>query len=327
MYLSLLFFIALITSTSVAAKSREIYVIPGGDSIGLYLETGIYITGKYEVQTDNGNISPWNKSDIKVGDKILEVNNNTVNKIEDIQQIMSQLKAERDLLLKLKRKQEIIITSCPVVKTKNERWSLGLYVKDHVLGVGTITYIITESHCFGALGHSVVNEELSGDRLGYISISTINGIRKSLPGLPGEKQATLSREPLGYITKNTELGIYGTINNISDFSSVKKIKIANPNQVKVGTAEIWTVLADNQKERFTIEIVDVKKQTNSGIKGIKIKITDHRLLEKTGGIIQGMSGSPIIQNNQLVGAVSHVVIDSPEYGYGVFAMWMVENNI
>ncbi len=172
----------------------------------------------------------------------------------------------------------------------------------------------------------MISEELAGE-IGYISAGTINGIKKSLPGLPGEKHATLSREPLGYITKNTELGVYGTINNVSDFSSVGKMKIAAPNQVKTGPAEIWTVLADNRKERFTVEIVDVKKQNRSGIKGIKIKITDNRLLEKTGGIIQGMSGSPIIQNNRLVGAVSHVVIDTPEYGYGVFAMWMVENNI
>ncbi|NLM31618.1 MAG: SpoIVB peptidase [Acholeplasmataceae bacterium] len=326
MYFTLLFFIALFATTSIAAAGHNIYVIPGGDSIGLYLETGIYVTGKYEVATQAGSVAPWSGSDIKVGDKIIAVEGIPVNKITDVQEILFRLEDERDLALKIKRKAETFVTSCRAVKTDKDRWSLGLYVKDHILGVGTITYILAETRRFGALGHSVISEELAGE-IGYISAGTINGIKKSLPGLPGEKHATLSREPLGYITKNTELGVYGTINNVSDFSSVGKMKIAAPNQVKTGPAEIWTVLADNRKERFTVEIVDVKKQNRSGIKGIKIKITDNRLLEKTGGIIQGMSGSPIIQNNRLVGAVSHVVIDTPEYGYGVFAMWMVENNI
>ncbi|MGB4015598.1 MAG: SpoIVB peptidase [Bacilli bacterium] len=326
MYFTLLFFIALFATTSIAAAGHNIYVIPGGDSIGLYLETGIYVTGKYEVATQAGSVAPWSGSDIKVGDKIIAVEGIPVNKITDVQEILSRLEDERDISLKIKRKAETFITSCRAVKTDKNRWSLGLYVKDHILGVGTITYILAETRRFGALGHSVISEELAGE-IGYISAGTINGIKKSLPGLPGEKHATLSREPLGYITKNTEFGVYGTINNVSDFSSVGKMKIAAPDQVKTGPAEIWTVLADNLKERFTVEIVDVKKQNRSGIKGIKIKITDNRLLEKTGGIIQGMSGSPIIQNNRLVGAVSHVVIDTPEYGYGVFAMWMVENNI
>jgi len=311
----------------MTAATGDIYVIPGGDSIGLYLETGVYITGKYEVQTKSGDVAPWNKSDIKVGDKILEINNQNVNKIEEIQEIMTGLNAECDLVLKIKRKNEILITPCRIVRTVHDRWSLGLYVKDHVLGVGTITYIVPETRSFGALGHSMVNEELTKNQLGYISASSISGIKKSLPGLPGEKQATLSRNPLGYIHKNTELGVYGKINALSDFSSITKIKVANPSNVNTGRAEIWTVLSNNQKERFAVEIVEVKKQTRGGIKGIKIKITDQRLLEKTGGIIQGMSGSPIIQNNQLVGAVSHVIIDSPEYGYGVFAMWMMENNL
>ena len=323
----MLFFIFTLSSTSVAAAYPEIFVIPGGESIGLCLETGIYVTGKYEVETTGGDCSPWKKGDIKVGDKILEVNNITVKKIEDVQNIMTELTVECDLLLKLKRKNEIINTTCGVVKTTNNRWSLGIYVKDHVLGIGTITYIHTETNTFGALGHFVIEEELRGNNIGYITHSAINGIRKSLPGMPGEKQATLNKEAIGNITNNTEVGIYGTLNKQNILNTLTKLKITAPNQVKVGPAEIWTVISDNTKERFSINIIEVKKQNYRGIKGIKIQITDEKLLQKTGGIIQGMSGSPIIQNNQLVGAVSHVLVDTPEYGYGVFAMWMIENNI
>jgi stage IV sporulation protein B len=160
--------------------------------------------------------------------------------------------------------------------------------------------------------------------LGQISNSTVNGIRKSLPGLPGEKQATLSKTVIGTIEKNSNIGVFGRITDKSNFKD-PVIEVASPSEVKLGKAEIWTVLNGDQKEKYTVEVVEVKNQLSKGIKGIKIHITDQDLLDKTGGIIQGMSGSPIIQNNKLIGAVSHVVIDSPDYGYGVYALWMINN--
>jgi len=231
----------------------------------------------------------------------------------------------QDVVLKIKRENDIIITRCEAIKAKNGKMTLGLYVKDEVLGVGTLTYIEPTKMTFGALGHSIINEELSDPNLGYITTSSINGIRKSLPGIPGEKQATLSHDSIGTIIKNTNIGVFGSILNTNDFSSVTKMKVASVKEVELGKAEIWTVLSNDVKERFEVKVIEVKNQSSEGIKGIKIQITDERLLEKTGGIIQGMSGSPIIQNNMLIGAVSHVVIDSPEYGYGVYAIWMVSN--
>ena len=317
----LLFVIALLPSASLYAQASGIYVIPGGDSIGLQLNTGIYITGKYDVETESGSVSPWEKSDLEVGDKIVEVNGRAVTKIADLQEILSKCETEQDLLLKLKRENQYIMTTIRVVKAKTGKMSIGLYVKDEVLGVGTLTFIVQKDMKYAALGHSVIAEELRGD-IGVITTSTIRGIRKSLPGIPGEKHATLSTTSIGTIEKNTTIGIFGKITNSTSFPNEKPLQIAHPNEVVLGDAEIWTVINGTQKERYAVKVVELKKQTTTCIKSIKIKITDPRLLNSTGGIIQGMSGSPIIQNNKIIGAISHVVVDSPEYGYGVYAMWM-----
>lgn len=318
----LVFVVFLLPSASIYAQPSQIYVIPGGDSIGLQLNTGVYITGKYDVNTVNGDVSPWEKSDIEVGDKIIEVNGKVVNKIEELLEVIKSIDNEQDVLLKIKRQNQFILTTIKIVKAKNGKLSLGLYVKDEVMGVGTLTFINPKQKKYAALGHSVINEDLNGKNLGVITTSTIRGIRKSIPGIPGEKQAILSNNLIGSIEKNTNIGIFGSINNISDFSSEKPIRIAYPNEVVLGDAEIWTVINGTKKEKYKVKVVEVKKQNSPGIKGIKIQITDERLLNSTGGIIQGMSGSPIIQNDKLIGAISHVVVDSPEYGYGVYAMWM-----
>lgn len=308
---------------AISAKDTKIYVIPGGDSIGLQLETGVYVSGKYGVKTEKGEVLPWKKGNLEVGDKILAINNNEVNSIEDIHGILSTLKENQDLDVKVQRKGQIINTICQAIKANNGKMTLGLYVKDEVLGVGTITYINPKDNSFAALGHSMINEKLSGSKIGIITASQIKGIRKSFPGVPGEKQAVLSKVAIGSINKNTDIGVFGTVNNLKNFTT-PTMAIASPNEVHLGKAQMLTVLENNHKESFEVEIVEVKKQNSKEIKGIKIKITDKRLLEKTGGIVQGMSGSPVIQDDKLVGAVSHVIIDSPDFGYCVYAMWMVD---
>ncbi|NLD27160.1 MAG: hypothetical protein GX661_07350 [Acholeplasmataceae bacterium] len=228
------------------------------------------------------------------------------------------------MVLKIKRKAQIIITSCRAVTATNGKVTLGLYVKDEVLGVGTLTYINPQTKTFGALGHSIINEELSGPKLGTIMTSSIHGIRKSYPGIPGEKQATINKKTIGTIKKNTDIGVFGSVEGLSDFSA-KTIPVAEPSEVHLGNAQMLTVVDSTRKESFDVEVIEVKTQNRKDIKGIKIQVTDQELLDKTGGIIQGMSGSPVIQDGKLIGAVSHVIIDSPDFGYCVYAMWMVIN--
>lgn len=317
--------LAIISTVNVEARNVEIYVIPGGDSIGLQLRPGVYITGKYDVKTVNGEVTPWKSSDLEVGDKIVAINDIEVSRIADIQKILSSLKEEGELTLKIKRKTQILMTTCRAVRDKSGKMTLGLYVKDEALGIGTVTYIEPETKKFGALGHAMISDEVSGSNIGIISTSSVRGIRKSLPGIPGEKHATLNNNPVGTILKNNEIGVFGIVHDLGDFSGSQAIKVALPNEVHVGKAELLTVLGSNKIESFSVEIVEVKPQSSKDIKGIKFKVTDKELLEKTGGIIQGMSGSPVIQDNKLVGAVSHVVIDSPDFGYCVYAMWMIDS--
>lgn len=228
-----------------------------------------------------------------------------------------------NLSLSLKRNHTTVNTTIMVAENNERMNSLGLYIKDKIQGVGTLTYVNPKNNSFGALGHGIVDRKIDLSNLnGSISRSRVQQITKALPGTPGEKQAIVSSNFIGHITSNKEIGIFGTITSRNEFNK-NLIRVAKVSEVKLGKAEIWTVIDNERVEKFSVEIIDLKKQTTPSIKGIKIKITDQKLLNKTGGIIQGMSGSPIIQNNALVGAVSHVVVDSPSIGYGVYIEWML----
>lgn len=302
-----------------------IYVIPGGESIGLQLNTGVYVTGKYKVETKKGKVTPWNQSGILIEDKIISINGKEVSAIEDLHLHLKSVKENENITLIVERQNKKLEIPMKVTVDKDGKASLGLYVKDKILGIGTITYIDEETSTYGALGHGVINEYLKNEKLGYIASSTVKGIRKAIAGTPGEKQAIIDGAQLGDIKINSNIGIFGKFYAPASFSSSQKIEVAYGNEVVLGKAEIWTVIENNRKEKFEIEIIEVMKQSQSMIKGIKYKIVDKRLLEKTGGVIQGMSGSPIIQNNKLIGAISHVVVDNPAFGYGVFAEWMIKN--
>lgn len=315
-----------VINIDLRATNTPNYVIPGGESIGLQLETGIYIVGKYQVQTKKGLISPWANSDILDGDRIEKVDSKNVWSNKDIQEILKTKKNGEIISLSLKRSQTTVSTTIMVVQNSEGMNSLGLYIKDKIQGVGTLTYINPKNNTFGALGHGIIDRKIDLSNLnGSISRSRVQQITKALPGTPGEKQAIVSSNFIGQITSNKEIGIFGTINSRNEFNK-NLIKVAKASDVKLGKAEIWTVIDNERVEKFSVEIIDLKKQTTPSIKGIKIKITDQKLLDKTGGIIQGMSGSPIVQNNTLVGAVSHVVVDNPSVGYGVYIEWMLINS-
>ncbi|HHU56401.1 MAG TPA: SpoIVB peptidase [Acholeplasmataceae bacterium] len=313
--LIILSFLICAFNLDINASTFEKTIIIGGESIGLELNSKVHIIGFYEVETDNKKVSPWENSNILEGDIIISIDN---QKVESNADIANLIKNKDKVRLKLLRDGENYIkTDIKVVKNKNGKESIGLYVKDKILGVGTMTYIDPETQTYGALGHSVAN----GEDQGQLLLSTIKSIRKASPGVPGEKYAVLSTAPIGTITKNTEIGIFGKINNVRRGSHMKVQEAKN---VRPGKAQLLTVVHGDSKEFFDIEIIEVRNQKTCATKGIKLKITDTELLSETGGIIQGMSGSPIIQDGYLVGALSHVVISSPQIGYGVFAQWMIE---
>lgn len=310
-------------ATDVPVAKNQYLVVPGGDTIGLHMDTGVYIAGKYQVETRDGKVSPWRKSEVREGDKIIKINNVQVKTNQDLLDALASINSNTvDLVIK--RGDMTFRTTFDVAISRSGDKSLGLYIKDKVVGVGTLTFIDPKTNRFAALGHGIFDNKVNDQDVGgNILSSNVESIKKAAPGIPGEKRAMLDKMTIGNITKNKITGIYGNITNRSYTSNRKLLPVAMKNDVKVGKAEILTVIKDDKVEAFDIEIVEVKKQTAKSVKGIKIKVVDRDLLNKTGGIIQGMSGSPIIQNNQLVGAVSHVIVDSPQYGYGIFVEWML----
>lgn len=306
------------------AKTNHKSVILGGNSIGLRLDTGVYVAGKYQVEVDNKKISPWKNSDIKEGDKVLSYNGKKINSNNDILELLRN-DLNETVTLTIERNNKIISTSVDIVRTKNKTKSLGLYIKDKMIGIGTLTFVDDESMTFASLGHGIYDSNVViGTQNGNITTSNVDSIKKSLPGEAGEKRASISNIVLGTIKSNKITGVYGKVNNLNMFDK-HKIEVADQKEVKTGKAKIMTVVDGNKIESFNIMITSVALQSSLDIKGIKFEVTDDRLLNISGGIVQGMSGSPIVQNGKLVGAVSHVCIDNPQNGYGMHIEWMLKD--
>ncbi len=314
-----IFFLSFQFQTVWAADN---YVYLGGDSIGVKFDTGVMVTGKFEVTTKTGKVKPWKNSDIKNGDQIIEYNNQIVN---NNQTLLKYLRATTDenIILTIKRKNEEFNTTIKMVETINEEKSLGLYVKDQMVGVGTLTYVDPFTNYFASLGHGVYGENLEiGNVDGTLVYSSVEAIKKGMPGKPGEKRAVLNNSAIGIINYNDISGVYGMINK--EYKPTSKIKLGDQNDAKKGKAKIYTVINQNEVRAYDVLITDVNHQEEKENKGLKIKVIDQGLIKTTGGIIQGMSGSPIVQNGKIIGAVSHVSVNNPLVGYGVYVLWMQE---
>lgn len=299
--------------------SNDIYVIPGGESIGLKIETGIEVVGKYTVQTNSGKKNPWVNSKIDVGDYIVKINDIKVSNNEMLINTLKEIKSQT-CTLQIKRDNKYFDTNIEIVKTVTNEPSIGLYIKDKMLGIGTLSFVYNNK--FASLGHGIYdNNELINLNNGELTYSNVLSIQKATLNKAGEKRATLSSDTIGAINKIKDTGVYGTFNKSI---SKNKVKLAEINEVKCDEAQIYTVINGNNVEKFTVEIIETKDQSSIQSKGIKVKVTDSTLIKETGGIVQGMSGSPIIQNGKLVGIISHVTLDNPTIGYGVYAKWMYD---
>ena len=321
--LIVIFIICILFSSSVVYAKDYQYVIPGGDAIGLKLDTGVYVAGKYQVNTNNNKVTPWKNSDIEEGDLILSCNGISVLKTSDLNRLIQNTE-KANIALEIQRESFVFTTNIDVVKTINGEQTIGLYVKDRLIGIGTLTFINPENNTFASLGHGISDKSLVfGNVKGDVVNSNIEGIKKGIPGTSGEKRASLLSNKIGSISKNTITGVYGTIDVVP---KRKTLPIANQNEVKKGQAQILTVVNGSKVEMFDIEILSINYQDSVGVKGIKFKVIDDDLINVAGGIVQGMSGSPIIQNKMIVGAVSHVSLEDPKIGYAMHIEWMYEES-
>jgi stage IV sporulation protein B len=311
---------------------KDFRVIPGGQSIGVKLNTvGVLVVGHHLINTISGKKSPGEIAGIKIGDIITEINGNKIEKMTDVAPYVQTAGQEGKALdMVISRESGKFTTKLTPLKDKGENiYKLGLYIRDSAAGIGTMTFIHPESKKYGALGHVISDMDTKQPIVvedGQIVRSTVTSIEKGSNGDPGEKLARFSsdREIVGNIQKNSPFGIFGEMekelkNGVMD----KPLPIALSNQVKEGPAKILTVVDDDRVEEFDIEIVSTIPQKFPATKGMVIKVTDPKLLKKTGGIVQGMSGSPIIQDGKLIGAVTHVFVNDPTSGYGVHIEWML----
>ncbi len=300
------------------AYSNE--VILGGENIGIHIDTpGVLVVGFYKVNGKYLRGYP----EITLGDYIVEVEGQPIYSIDDLTlKIEKQMEINPTVVFTLKRNNDIYKTAITLEKIDGI-YKTGLYVKDGITGLGTLSYIDPQTKIYGALGHEIIESKsnsLVEVRTGIIFESSVTSIRKSTNGFAGEKNARFNFEHVyGTIEENTNHGIYGIY---EQEVSGNTIPVGTKDDIQLGEAAIYTVLNGSVKEKYAIQITKI--QENNDVKNITFEITDENLIQKTGGVIQGMSGSPIVQNNRLIGAVTHVVVDHPYMGYGIFITTMLE---
>jgi len=327
--------LALVSKSTYVKDNSEIMVYPGGQPIGVKLNIkGVLVVALSDIDSNNGKVpSPAANAGVQIGDSIIKINDVEIKHAEDVTRFVNMEK-NSDISLKVQRKNNsniIDIKVKPAVDSKDGKRKIGLWVRDSTAGVGTLTFYDDKSKKFAALGHPITDAD-TGTILsvnnGVIVSSNIISIKKGTRGNPGELRGLFMDESKvkGEIIKNTECGIFGNGNkSLVNNKFNKPMEIGLRNEIKEGRAEILTTINGLEPELFEIEIQKLLPQSSSGSKSMVIKITDSRLLEKTGGIVQGMSGSPIIQNNKIIGAVTHVLINKPDMGYGIYIEWMLKD--
>lgn len=312
---SILLLILLLFPINVFAYSDK--VIVGGETIGIEVHSnGVYVVGFYSV---NGkNIAE--ESGFLVGDIIKKINGVDIDNINNLNNIIDSSSLYKFSVLRDNK--EIVIPI--VLEEENNTLKTGLYVKDTINGIGTLSYIDPETKVFGSLGHEILESksftkfEISD---GSIYSSSVSNIRKSVNGNAGEKKAIVDKnEVLGNIKSNEENGIFGRYDE--DFSNREILSVGDSSSIKKGAAVIKTVIDKEEKDEFSINILSIDESSDT--KNILFEITDPKLLNKTGGIVQGMSGSPIIQNDKIIGVVNYVIVDNTKRGYGIFITKMLE---
>lgn len=306
-------------------------VIPCGDLIGVKMYSkGALVVGFSEIEgADNKIYKPYNNSGIKEGDTIVEINGNSISNTNELVDQVN--KANGDcLVVKYKSGEAVKETNITPVKNSMNEYKLGIWVRDAAAGVGTLTFVEPSTGNFAALGHGIVDIDTGGIfniSNGELVGSRMISIRKGEKNNPGEIRGIIdSADVIGNIRKNTNYGVFGTTYDMSNYinQNNKEYEVALRSEIKEGEAEVICELENNKKTSYKIKIEKIYTSNNYDNKSMLIKIVDDRLINKTGGIIQGMSGSPIIQNGKFIGAITNVLVNDPTMGYAIFGDLMIK---
>lgn len=297
----------------------EQYVVPSGEAIGVRLYTdGVLVIATGCVKDENGvTYEPAKMSGIEVGDRIVRINGEKIISTEDFTEKINTCKGQA--VLDVVREDKNFQTRIFGTYSKADKaYKLGLWVRDSTAGIGTLTFYNPSNGSFGALGHGICDSDTGNVlvvRRGSINRCRIIDAVKGEKGSPGELIGSFCPEVLGEIDSNCSVGIFGSSKRVSEAEAVK---VATRYQIKKGKAQVMCDVDGNGVKTYEIEITKPSMVTSESNKDFVIKVTDKDLLVKTGGIVQGMSGSPILQNGKLVGAVTHVLVNDPTKGYGIF---------
>ena len=304
----------------------RVKVVPIGKAIGMKLYTdGVLVVGMSEIEGKK----PYENCGIEEGDRIIEIDNSKINNTNELINTVNNSNGEPVNITYISEEEEVLTTSIRPVKT-GEDYKIGLWVRDAAAGVGTLTFYNPQNNKCVALGHGITDidtAKLINIASGELVSANILSIEKGEKGKPGEVKGTIENGyTLGKVYKNTAFGVYGTLENKSalNVSENDAVEVASREEIETGKAKILCELENGKRKEYEIEIKKVFINNNSDNKSMLIKVTDEELLEKTGGIIQGMSGAPIIQNGKLIGAVTHVLVNDPTEGYAVFGDILVE---
>ncbi len=307
-------------SVTVTSTERPT-VIPGGEAFGLKFYTeGVIVVGVESFESQDGkSVSPAGDKDIRPNDIITAINGQEVNSNDDLLSIIGKSEGKPQKLT-VKRGHDTFKVSITPVKNSDGLYKIGVWVRDSTAGIGTVTFYL-ENGVFGSLGHGICDVD-TGELLPLRSASCwgveIFDVNKSLRGQPGELRGVFNDDAsIGNLVKNTVVGGFGVVNEGYQLKE-DRIEVALSSEVKEGAVTIISTVDGKGPCEYSAEIVRINRSADGNSKNMLIKITDQKLLEKTGGIVQGMSGSPIIQNGRLVGAVTHVLVNQPEMGYGIF---------
>ena len=298
-------------------------VLLGGMPVGIYMETdGVMVLNTEKIEGLDGNVYEPAADRVKTGDYIMAVNHQEITGKSDLLELVEEIDGG-NVVLTLRRGEDTMDIKISPVEYEPDHYRLGIWVRDNVQGLGTITFL-TEQSRFGALGHGISDTDtnmLMTIDSGRVYRTSIKDITKGYSGSPGTIEGIIvynNYNVLGTIDKNTEAGIYGTIDNIDDlFEEQIPMETASKEEIRTGDATIRCYI-DNEIKEYDIRVTEIDKTDSEINKGLVIQVTDPELLEKTGGIIQGMSGSPIIQDGKLIGAVTHVFVQDSTKGYGIF---------
>ena len=311
-------------------KISDIQVIPMGEIIGIKLYTsGVLVVGTSKIEgADGGIYKPYENIDIKEGDSITKIDDVYINSTEELIEAINTKNGKEVKITYMSNNQEKEGTIKPI-KDRQGNYKIGLWVRDSAAGVGTVTFYNEDTKCFAALGHAITDidtGEILSTSSGEIDIAKILSIVKGKKEEPGRIEGTINSDfTIGSIYNNTKFGIFGVIKNPQniklDFN--KKMKVASRNEIKLGEATCLSGI-DGEIKEYKLEITKIYQNNNYDNKSMLINITDENLIEKTGGIVQGMSGTPIIQNGKFVGAITHVLVNNPTVGYAVFGDLMLK---